>query len=80
MDYVKLAKKYAGNHSKAGSKEDALWVIALSLLSIAEREAAQQGVQSDVALCPVCQEPRPVVVMCEQCGTPLPATPLTQKL
>ena len=26
--------------------------------------AAQQSVQSDVALCPVCQEPRPVVVMC----------------
>jgi hypothetical protein len=37
MNYIKLAQKYAANHANEGSKLDAFWVIALSLLSIAER-------------------------------------------
>jgi hypothetical protein len=52
MNYIKLAQKYAANHANEGSKLDALWVIALSLLSIAERLeeiATQHRVQPTTA-------------------------------
>lgn len=48
-----------------GGGNEANMKLIASLLN-----AAQQSMEADVALCPVCQEPRPVVVMCEQCGTP----------
>ena len=59
MDYLKLAQKYAGNHNIEGCKEDAFWVIALSLLSIAESNAAQQPLALDGATCaaPDCEKP-----------------------
>jgi len=52
--------------------EPCVWafIIRRGTEELLKVEAAQQSVPADVALCPVCQEPRPVVVMCEQCGTP----------
>ena len=36
MDYIDLAEKYAKRHAVEGSKEDALWVIALAILALAK--------------------------------------------